>query len=315
MLDPQPTFKENARHYPEDYHAYQSYAPHGRKERFALYLYRLYFTQSFAQSMQRQERRGGLASGARTLFLRVALLPFKHLLRGTSIRKGARILDVGCGNGAFLYKMKQAGMETHGVELSHKGCRAARTLGLDVREGILEQQRYPPDHFDVITLNHVFEHVPDPKETLRELKRILKPGGVLIMAFPNASSLACRMFRTYWASLDMPRHLAIFSPKTIAILARAQGFSIERTRYLSFPFAFQGSFAYLLSPASRTMKTPPGPAPLDRTFIGKTRLFYWLFFPLVYLVDLLHIGDVIEVHLRKDETSAKARAPEKRRER
>lgn len=273
MLDPQPSLAELKRYYPSTYYAYAQYNPGTWKERFAIFLYRLFF------------KPGG------NVLLKFLLLPFKHLLRGTWIIPSGRILDVGCGNGAFLYKMREAGMEAHGVELSRDGCAAARKLGLDVRCGTLEQQRYPANHFDVITLNHVFEHVPDPLDTLKELKRILKPGGRIIIAVPNACSLAAWLFGRYWASLETPRHLSIPTPRAMRIAAQKAGLSIRNIRYISFPSQFQASLACLTHPTGRI--------PLDKTWASQSRLLYWLFFPLVYLVDFLRIGDVIEVTLQR----------------
>lgn len=274
MLDPQPSMAELAKYYPTRYHAYARYHPDTRQARFAAFLYRLFFA------------RGG------NPLVKLALLPLKHLLRGTRIIPGGRILDVGCGNGAFLHKMQAAGMDAHGVEFSPEGCKEAQRLGLKVTCGTLEAQHYPSTYFDVITLNHVFEHVPDPLRTLRELKRILKPDGDIIIAVPNARSLAWRLFGRYWAQLDVPRHLSIHSPKTMRLAARKAGLKVDGIRYISFPFQFQGSLAYLLN-RNRAI-------PLDQMWLGTSKLLYWLLFPAAYLVDFLHLGDVIEVVMTKN---------------
>ncbi len=271
MLDPQPSLNELAKYYPQDYHAHARYNPGSAKERFAIYLYKLFF------------QKGG------NPLLKLVFLPFKHLLRGAKIIPGAKILDVGCGNGAFLYKMQAAGMDAYGVEISARGAKEARRLGLKVKCGTLEGQHYPSAYFDVITLNHVLEHVPDPVKTLKELGRILKPNGTLIIAVPNSRSLARVIFGRYWASLDVPRHLMTHNPRTMRIAAKKAGLRVKKVRFVSFPFQFQASLSYLLHPKAKI--------PLDKTWLGKSKLAYWLLFPLVYIVDLLHIGDVIEVTL------------------
>lgn len=272
QLDPQPLLSELAKYYPKRYHAYAHYDPESRSARFATYLYKLFFGNS------------------RNMLAKIALLPLRHLLRGTRIIPGGRILDVGCGNGAFLHKMQAAGMKAFGVEFSPTGCREAQRLGLDVRCGTVEKQHYQSDSFDVITLNHVFEHIPDPIKTLCELKRILKPAGCIIIAVPNARSLARWLFGRYWAQLDVPRHLSIHTPHTMRLAARKTGLRLRKIRYVSSPFQFQASLAYVMN-----MKG----VPLDKTWLGTSKLVYWLLFPLVYLVDFLHIGDVIEVYLTK----------------
>lgn len=273
QLDPQPTLSGLAKYYPKQYHAYARYDPDSTSARFATYLYKLFFS------------KGGNA------FAKLALLPFKHLLRGTRVIPGGKILDVGCGNGAFLHKMQRAEMVAHGVEFSPDGCKEAKRLGLDVRCGTLEEQRYPANSFDVITLNHVFEHVPDPMRTLHELKRILKPGGSIVIAVPNARSLAWWLFGRYWAELDIPRHLSIHTPRTMRLAAKKAGLRVTGIRFVSFPFQFQASLAYLLNRKG---------VPLDKTWLGTSRLVYWLLFPLVYLVDFLRVGDVIEMTMTKN---------------
>ena len=273
MLDPQPSMSALAKYYPTKYHAYARYDPDARQARFAVFLYKLFF-------------------GNGNPLLRFALLPFKHLLRGTRIIPGGRILDVGCGNGAFLHKMQQAGMDAHGVEFSPEGCKEAQRLGLTVKCGTLEAQHYPSAYFDVVTLNHVFEHVPDPLRTLRELKRILKHDGRIIIAVPNSRSLAWWVFGRYWAQLDVPRHVSIHSPHTMRLAAQKTGLKVKGIRHVSFPFQFQASFAYVWN---RNRATP-----LDKMRLATSKLLYWLLFPFVYLVDFLHVGDVIEVSLTKD---------------
>jgi SAM-dependent methyltransferase len=269
MLDPQPSMKDLSAYYPRRYYAYARYNPNTIKERFAIAMYKLFFGQ-----------RGNVLK-------KLLFLPLKHLLRGTHIIPGGRILDVGCGNGAFLYKMQAAGMEAHGIEFSPNGAKAAQRLGLNVKCGTLEQQKYPPKFFDVITLNHVFEHLPDPLGTLAELKRILKSDGRIIVAVPNAHSLARWLFGKYWSSLEIPRHLFIPNPIVMQRCARATGLRIESLRYLSFPAQFHVSLMYWLY-RNR-------PVPLENAWINTSRILHALCLPLAYLVDFLHIGDVIEV--------------------
>ena len=88
----------------------------------------------------------------------------------------------------------------------------ARQRGLEVDCGAVEDQRYPAAAFDAVTLNHVIEHVPDPLATVAECRRLLKPGGRLLMFTPNAGSLAHWMFGRDWRGLEPPRHLHLFAP-------------------------------------------------------------------------------------------------------
>ena len=124
-----------------------------------------------------------------------------------------RLLDVGCGSGEWLTLMKNHGWRVEGVDFDENAVRVARERGLEVHCGSLEEQRFPNDTFNAVTLNHVIEHVPDPVRTLTECARILKPGGRLILFTPNVSSLSHRIFRQDWRGLEPPRHLHLFSPR------------------------------------------------------------------------------------------------------
>ena len=280
-LNPQPSPRELARHYPENYYAYSFHAPSAQEVRRAIFFYKLYFSTE--------------KPTFRTRLLQLFFLPMKHLLRGTSISPGAKILDVGCSNGTFLSKMKSAGMEPYGIEISKKGCTNARKLGIHVTQGVLERGMYPANHFDAVTLNHVFEHLRDPLETLRELKRIVKPTGKIIIAVPNANSLSRHLFGQYWAPWEVPRHLFIFSPSTMKRCAARAGLRAERTRFISFPYEFQVSIAYLLNAHKHR--------PIEESRFAMSKAAYYLLFPLIYLLDMLHIGGVIEVTLMKGKKS------------
>lgn len=97
-----------------------------------------------------------------------------------------RVFDIGAGIGQFLDNARRAGFEVDGLELSPRGCQHARErFGIELRQGRLEDFRLPAAHYDVVTIFHVLEHVPDPAWTLAECARILVDGGVLVVAVPN----------------------------------------------------------------------------------------------------------------------------------
>ncbi|PKP57614.1 MAG: hypothetical protein CVT88_08650 [Candidatus Altiarchaeales archaeon HGW-Altiarchaeales-1] len=143
------------------------------------------------------------------------LFPFSQYVRGIKIIPNGRYLDVGCGNGSFLYTLKRINPsgEYYGVELGNFDEEDIKAHGLNVIRGTLEDAHYPDNYFDVITLNHVFEHVPNPSETMKELKRILKPGGILIIAVPNINSFAYKIFGKFFEQSDVPGHLFHYSDK------------------------------------------------------------------------------------------------------
>ncbi len=140
----------------------------------------------------------------------------------------AKVLDVGCGSGVLLARMKSLGWEAEGVELDSGGVAAARARGVTVHQGQLADAKFPDNHFDAIHSAHVIEHVYDPVALLRECFRILKPGGKIVIITPNTVSWGHRKFGSAWLNLDPPRHLILFNPQTLRSAAEKQGFAIER---------------------------------------------------------------------------------------
>ncbi len=126
------------------------------------------------------------------------------------------LLDVGCGSGWLLKNMQELGWQVEGVDFDAAAVQNAKSRGLSVRQGSLEAQQYPEDHFDAVTLCHLIEHVHAPLALLRECYRIIKPGGRLVVITPNIGSLGHKWFNSSWRGLEPPRHLNIFS--TTALL-------------------------------------------------------------------------------------------------
>lgn len=156
---------------------------------------------------------------------------------------GGSILDLGCGNGGFLSALGRRGaFRLSGIELKGaSACRAASRPEIALKIGPLQAGTYPPDSFDLVTLFHVFEHLPEPRETLAIIHRILKPGGRLVMSFPNISSTQARIFRAAWLHLDPPRHLFLMPPRAFERATDSLGFRVERVRFASIeqnPYAF-----------------------------------------------------------------------------
>jgi len=219
----------------------------------------------------------------------LAVLPLDGYARGFVLTPGGRHLDVGCGAGQFLEVSRSLGMEVCGVEPNPAAAKAAQSKGLSVTCGVLEDGGFPDRHFDLITMNHVFEHVGEPLVTLVEAGRILKPGGTLIVATPNAESLLLRLFGAYWFQLDAPRHLQIYTPDSIARLAQIAHLRIARTRWLGHPVALAGSIYNRLVPngkhAPRTV--------LHRLLLSPPVL--WLLIVPTAMTNALCLGDSIEV--------------------
>ena len=130
------------------------------------------------------------------------------------MNKPGKVLDLGCGNGRFLLFMQQLGHEIYGVEMAGGSAeRARRVAGLSLKVGLLEPDDFASNTFDAITLYHVFEHLTEPRKYLDIISKIIKPGGYVVIAFPNIDSFQSRLFKGDWFHLDPPRHLFFFRPK------------------------------------------------------------------------------------------------------
>jgi SAM-dependent methyltransferase len=130
---------------------------------------------------------------------------------------GARLLEIGCGTGAFAVAARDAGFEVTGIEMSERCCEY-----LTENEGInaicsdqpLDALRSLP-RANAIAMWHVLEHLPNPAEVLEQLADKLEPGGILAIAVPNPSSLQFRLLKTRWVHLDAPRHLCLMPPAAL----------------------------------------------------------------------------------------------------
>ncbi|HUG13436.1 MAG TPA: class I SAM-dependent methyltransferase, partial [Thermomicrobiales bacterium] len=144
-------------------------------------------------------------------------------------RTAPRVLDVGCGTGLYLHLARQQGMSARGVELSESAAAYGRErFGLDIHHGTLETAALSPGSFDVITMWHVLEHLPDPVGALRRCASALAPGGSLLIGTPNFASFEARVFGRRWYSLDAPRHLYHFTPWTLAAALQRADMQVEQ---------------------------------------------------------------------------------------
>jgi SAM-dependent methyltransferase len=136
-----------------------------------------------------------------------------------------RLLDIGCAAGFFLEVAQRRGWMVEGVELHEPTAMAVQArLGIRVFAGSFEQANFPAGYFDAVTLWDVLEHLHDPLASMREVRRIIRPGGVVFVRVPNVASYQAKLFGQYWSGYDLPRHLSHFSPKTLSDLLGRAGF-------------------------------------------------------------------------------------------
>lgn len=146
---------------------------------------------------------------------------------------GAKLLDVGCGSGQFLERMRNLGWQVEGNDFDPAAVAAALAKGLNVRLGTLVDQNYPDEAFDVVTMSHVIEHVYDPVGLLREVRRILKNQGKVVLLTPNTGSLGHQYFRQDWRGLEVPRHIYLFNIENIYQMFARSGFNQIKVQTLS----------------------------------------------------------------------------------
>ena len=169
----------------------------------------------------------------------IALKNKLNLINSLQPAKG-RILDIGAGTGDFLNVAKQNGWETIGVEPSDK----AKAIALKKEVPFVEETTSLESHsFDVITMWHVLEHVPDLDSQIKELKRLLKPNGSLIVAVPNFKSFDAKYYGAYWAAYDVPIHFWHFSKKAIQSLFEKENIQLVKV----LPMKFDSFYVSLLS--------------------------------------------------------------------
>jgi len=136
------------------------------------------------------------------------------------------LLDVGCGNGAFLEAMQALGWNVTGVDPDPAAVRYGRSRGLSIFCGMLPDVP-AGERYDVITVSHVIEHVADPVGLLKQCAAYLRPSsGRIMITTPNMKSLGHRWFKRYWRGLEVPRHLNLFSPQGLSRCATRAGLSL-----------------------------------------------------------------------------------------
>jgi 2-polyprenyl-3-methyl-5-hydroxy-6-metoxy-1,4-benzoquinol methylase len=203
-LDPRPI--------EQDLHlAYQQYFTHGDRDgkstaagKLRTLLYQGYRAVSVIPQ---------LVTGLRKSIIQMEQMFLDDLPRG-------KLLDVGCGDGLFLNRMRKLGWTVDGLDVDAKAIENAKNkYGLTLHRGDLRSARFPENSFDAVTLSHVIEHVPDPVALLLEARRIAKPGAHLVLTTPNNASLGHQKFQAAWLGLDPPRHLQVFSLRALEQLA------------------------------------------------------------------------------------------------
>ena len=140
-----------------------------------------------------------------------------------------RLLDVGCNIGTFLNQARLQGYRVTGVEPDEKAVQTATESGLNVKCGYLHDMHFPDEHFDIITLFEVIEHLKDPIGLLKECYRIIRPSGLLFITTGNTESWTVRFLKEDWDYFDLKLgHISFFCPSSIRVLAERTGFNLSK---------------------------------------------------------------------------------------
>ena len=197
--------------------------------------YRDYFTHPSAPSLRRRAlryvktgylagrygyRADSVSAPQRAIGRLACLAPFRRagldvLVQHLSALPRGRLLDVGCGDGQIVEFMDGLGWQAEGVDFDAAAIAAASRKGLRVHVGTLHSRNYGENTFDALVMSHFIEHVLEPAALLAKCRRILRPGGRLIILTPNLASWGHNQFGRAWFALDPPRHLHLFTPAAL----------------------------------------------------------------------------------------------------
>ncbi len=206
----------------------------------------------------------------------------RHLPRG-------RLLDVGCGDGAFLLKARRMGFAVEGLEPGAPPNHALDAAGIALHRVTLAELADRDGAFDVITLNHVFEHLPDPEAALARLRGLLGPAGRLLVRMPRTDHFLWRRWRGHWFGLELPRHLYLYNPANFTCLARRCGLRVTSIESEMLPVHLQWTLKSRLF--GRRFDTPHW---LDHPLVG------WALTPVCAILKRLGHADAMAVWLTPD---------------
>lgn len=149
------------------------------------------------------------------------------------VRSGDYLLDIGCGSGTSLLEAKALGAIAYGIEADPNVKPIAKELGLNIHFGSLHDSPFPNRTFDLIVLNQVIEHLPDPDQALLVLRKRLNSNGRMVLVFPNINSFWCRLFGLRWINWHVPYHLHHFNKTSFKKMVTRCGYQVKTIRTIT----------------------------------------------------------------------------------
>jgi SAM-dependent methyltransferase len=212
------------------------------------------------------------------------------------IPKKGRILDIGCGRGEFLSHLKKlTDWELFACEPKQEITEKVSSRGIAVQNMEVIEAGFAPNFFNAITMSHTLEHVPDPMNTLREIYRILEPGGIFLSEQPDFGSSMRKIFRGDWWGYHLPRHLTHFDFSTLTRSLKNVGFEIKYIRSCIRPACSPWSFQIWLERRGFPKK-------LAQTVGNHSPLAVFGFLPIELIIRLFGHTDAMEVLAKKPDS-------------
>lgn len=150
-----------------------------------------------------------------------------------AVRPGELMLDIGCGSGLSLLEARALGAEVKGIDADPNVQRLADELGLRIHIGSLLDEPFSNELFDLVVLNQVIEHLPDPALTLERLRPLLKKDGRIILGFPNVGSFWRKLYRDRWINWHVPYHLHHFNRSGFELMVVRLGYKVRSVRTIT----------------------------------------------------------------------------------
>lgn len=163
------------------------------------------------------------------------------------VPRNVRVLDIGCGFGESLGYHRSRGCDVYGVEADENIQRVADKFGYKVHVGLFDPDLYEHGFFDYVTMDQVIEHMANPVQTLREIARVIKPGGILVLGTPNANGWGARIFGNRWVHWHIPYHLHLFSKESMRSAATQTGFVVDYSKTITSSYWLHLQWCHLLT--------------------------------------------------------------------
>lgn len=275
FLSPQHSYNSLSKYYSDDYKPYNR-STDDWKDKPELFIYK------------------GLNSRG---IIKKLFIPFNFFIRRAMIvKKGEKLLDIGCGSGNYLRMAKKLGVECFGSDIYSGKKGEFKSDDIKFFNKKAEELDFSDNFFDVITLNHVFEHLKDPHIILEKIRKFIKPEGIIILQVPNNRSLSSVIFRRFYQGIDSPRHYFVYNKKSMENICDSRNLKIKKIFYrspvTSNIIAF--SFIYLLESIFNKSR----PSKIIRKVFGNI-VFRLVLFPFSILICIVRLGDGIEFIIKK----------------